>query len=347
MHDVAGADIDPRDSAEVANAVAQWATVRFGGAVDVVGIPRAIVGGLDSYVHFVDFTGTQLPAEWRQPLVVRVLPSPNRLAQAEREAAVQTWCADNGYDAPRVLAVMKPDELIGLPVQVMERAAGSVMASKMTSRPWKTRALVDGLAALAVRLHSMPTAGWPGPDEPQAAVDQRLSLPRRVVAALDIPELANGLAQAETLAATSVSGERVVCHGDFHPLNVIIDGGEASVIDWTDAALGPREADVSRTALLFSVAVIAAKNSTERAVLARVGPRMARRYVHTYERHAPLDHALMKRWDVFHALHGWAQLEMLHAGGFEGESSSSPDAVAAGVRVLVRQRFEAALAAAI
>lgn len=345
MHYVADPEVNARDAMAVAQAVASWASRHLGATVEVSGQPTTVTGGLDSYVHFVDFSGDGLPPEWRRPLVLRVLPAVDRLAQAQREASVQTWCAEQGYDAPRVLAVLGPDEVIGLPTQVMERAAGRPMVEAITGRPWQTRRRIHELAGLAVRLHALPTAGWPGPDERLGVLDHRLSLPRRVAATLDVPELTSALSAAEALAPRAINDERVVCHGDFHPLNVIVDDTRASVIDWTDAALGPREADVSRTALLFDVAVIAAKSAVERAVLSRVGPRMSRRYVHAYEQHAPLDHDLMKVWEVFHALHGWAQLEMLQAGGFEGESSSAADSVDPSVKLLVREHFESALAA--
>ena len=339
------ADVNPRDATEVAAAVAQWAAAHFGSAVGVASTPRTVTGGLDSHVHFIDLTGGSLPPEWRGPLVIRLLPTADRLDQARREAAVQTWCADNGYDAPRVLAVLEPSEAFGLPVQVMERAPGGTMLDAIKARPWRTRSLISRLARLGAELHALPTHGWPGPDDPLAAVNQRLGLTRRVVATLGNDELEAGLQSAERLVPRATSRERVVCHGDFHPLNVIVEGDRASVIDWTDAALGPREADVSRTALLFSVAVIAAGSTVERAVLSRVGPRMARRYLRVYEQHAPLDHNLLRVWEVFHALHGWAQLEMLGAGGFGDESSSEANSIDPSVKLLVRQRFEAALAA--
>ena len=339
------ADVNPRDATEVAAAVAEWAAAQFGGAVLVTGTPTTVTGGLDSYVHFAEFRGDGLPPDWRRPLAVRVLPVADRLPQAEREAAIQTWCADSGYSAPRVLAVIDPSEAVGLPVQVMERASGSVMIDVIKRRPWQTRSLITSLAGLASRLHSLPTDGWPGPDDPRGAVDQRLGLTRRAVEARPGSDLAVALEAAEAFAPRALGTERVVCHGDFHPLNVVVDGTRATVIDWTDAALGPREADVSRTALLFSVAVIAAGSAVERAVLSRVGPRMARQYLHVYEQHAPLDHDLMTVWEVFHALHGWAQLEMLEAGGFDGESSSTADSIDPSVKTLVRQRFEMALAA--
>ena len=53
--------VDPRDPQAVADAVAAWASERFGGAVAVDGEPSAIGAGFDSYIHRVDLTGTALP----------------------------------------------------------------------------------------------------------------------------------------------------------------------------------------------------------------------------------------------------------------------------------------------
>ena len=152
-------------------------------------------------------------------------------------------------------------------------------------------------------------------------VDHRLSLPRQVVAQLDRPDLAAAL-DGPRLAPRALDGPAVVCHGDFHPLNVMVDGERASVIDWTDAGLGPRETDVARTSLLFHIAAIAADGAVERAVLKLAGPRLSRRYLKTYEAGARLDPTRMCMWEVLHGVHGWAQVEMLHAGGFEGSSSA-------------------------
>jgi aminoglycoside phosphotransferase (APT) family kinase protein len=136
----------------------------------------------------------------------------------------------------------------------------------------------------------------------------------------------------------------VVCHGDFHPLNVVVDGDEASVIDWTDAGLGPREADVSRTLLLFHMAAIAASSALERIALKVAGPGLARRYRRTYEAGSPLDPVLLRRWEALHALHGWSQVVMLHSGGFEGQTSADAGQIPPEVGDFLRSRFEAALA---
>jgi len=336
-------DVDPRDPAAVARTMAGWARERFGGAVEVVGSPSMIAGGFDSYIHAIDLRGDPLPAEWTVSPVVRLLPSPDRAPQAMREAAAQRWSAAQGYDAPKVLAVLGPEDGLGLPAQVMERASGTTMLAALTSKPWRARRLIDQLAELALRLHSLPVDGWPGSTDPIALVDQRLSLPRRVVEHVDAPGLQDALDRATELGPLAAAGPPVVCHGDFHPLNVVVDRDHASVIDWTDAGLGPREADVSRTLLLFNVASIAAETRLERAALRIVGPRLERRYRRTYEAGAALDPALMRRWEVLHAVHGWAQVAMLHAGGFEGASSADATRIPMGLIDFLRVRIDQAL----
>ena len=42
-----------------------------------------------------------------------------------------------------------------------------------------------------------------------------------------------------------------LCHGDFHPLNVLYDGGDHWIIDWVDATVGNPLADACRTYLIF------------------------------------------------------------------------------------------------
>jgi aminoglycoside phosphotransferase (APT) family kinase protein len=334
--------MDPRDAAATARALASWATERFGGAVSVEGEPRNIAGGFDSFIHAVDLSGAALPADWQEPLVVRMLPTMDRAPQATREAAVQGWSADSGYAAPRALAVLGRDDGFDLPTQVMERAPGTTMLDAFAAKPWRARRLVDQLAGLALRLHALPTDGFP-PD-PASLVDHRLHLPREAVAKLDRADLARALEQVERLAERAMDGPAVVCHGDFHPLNVVVDGDRASVIDWTDAGLGPREADVARTSLLFHVAAIAATSAVERAALKVAGPRLSRRYLRTYGAGGSLDPARMRVWEVFHGVHGWAQVEMLHAGGFDGETSADRGQVPLSVRDFLRARVQATLA---
>lgn len=335
--------VDPRDPAAVADAVQGWAAERFGVDVRLVEPASAVGAGFDSYIHLVHLGGSGLAAEWGEPLVVRILPSVDRRLQASKEAAAQAWATDQGFSAPRVLAVLAPEDLFGLPAQVMERAPGVTMLDALKAKPWTALRLVDQLAQLQLRLHSLDAATWPAGDD-GALVQRRLALPRRAVEVLDDPALRTAMERAESLVdGAETSRDAIVCHGDFHPLNVMVDGDRASVIDWTDAGLGPREADVARTLLLFNIAGIAATSSLERAILNRGGPWLARRYRRAYEQGESLDPSGLRLWEALHALHGWAQVEMLHAGAFASDSSSAGNEarVPRSVGAWLRARFDA------
>lgn len=340
--------VDPRNPRAVADAVLGWASERFGTDATLVGKPSAVGAGFDSFIHLIELRGDGLPEAWRLPLVVRILPTADRAERAEFEAATQDWAADAGYPAPRVHAVIPPGELLDLPVQIMERAPGVTMLDALKAKPWRARSFVDQLAALQLRLHALDTRSWPHPPSAAPLTDVRLSLTRRAVRELGDPDLAAALDRADALVASGATGEGelVPCHGDFHPLNVMVDGSRASVLDWTDAGLGPREADLARTVLLLNVASIAADRPIERAALRAAGPRLARRYRRTYERGATLHEGRLRSWEALHALHGWAQIAMLHAGAFGGESSSAGNAGRAPIELAhwLRARFESDLA---
>jgi aminoglycoside phosphotransferase (APT) family kinase protein len=69
-----------------------------------------------------------------------------------------------------------------------------------------------------------------------------------------------------------------LCHGDFHPFNVVGPLESPTLLDWLDACSGPPTADVCRTFVLWS----------------RSNPKLAELYVDTYARIAGA-----RREDVF------------------------------------------------
>jgi aminoglycoside phosphotransferase (APT) family kinase protein len=74
----------------------------------------------------------------------------------------------------------------------------------------------------------------------------------------------------------------VVCHGDFHPFNLLIDdGGKVTVLDWTGAAIAPAAFDVGFTTLLLRHPPLDAPPSLRPVINA--GARvLARRFLRNY-----------------------------------------------------------------
>lgn len=328
-----------RSADAVSEALARWLQARFGGDVEPVGEPAANADGFDSAIYFVRFRGSELPSEWAEPLVVRVKPDVDGMAVARREAAVQGWLADRGYPAPRILEVFGPDELTSRPTQVMQRAPGSMLIDRVVAAPWTFRRQIDQLAALQVQLHQLhPTAFPTGND----LLDQRLRLTRSLVERLDDDDLRAGLARVEVIAARLRDGPTVICHGDFHPLNVIADGGALCVIDWSDAAIGDRHGDVARTLLLFELAAIAAKSPLQRAVFRVAGPLLRRTYRRSYDRRWALDDDRLALWMPVHLLHGWTQAVGVQAGAF-GDDAGLGQRLGPELVDDLRRRFDAAI----
>jgi aminoglycoside phosphotransferase (APT) family kinase protein len=310
---------------------AAWAAAHFGGEIVVLAPATPIGTGFDAEIVRVQLGGSALPAEWRRPLILRLPPDAARLGHARDEAAVMTWCAERGYPVPRVLAVLEPGELDERPVQIMLRVPGVTMLDALKRAPWRARWMLARLADLHLRLHALAPAGWPLDRSPTALADRRLATTRRVVAASGDAALRAALDAAETLVPSLVTEAPVVCHGDFHPLNVLVDGSAAHVIDWTDAALGDHHGDVARTAVLFEIGGIVARNAIERVVLDVVAPRMGRYYVQLYDRGRDVDPGRLRAWSALHLLHGWAQM------------STSPERVPPGAPDELQRRAETLL----
>src|SRR6185369_9250667 len=82
-------------------------------------------------------------------------------------------------------------------------------------------------------------------------------------------------------------GERV-CHGDYHPGNVLLPADRTAVIDWVGAARGAAEADHARTLLLLRWAdPLPGTPVLSRALITAGRSLLAGRYARTYRRGAP------------------------------------------------------------
>jgi aminoglycoside phosphotransferase (APT) family kinase protein len=324
--------------AATAAALRSWLETEYGGTVLDAEAPGSNDTGRATLVHLMRFTGSQLPAEWRGPLVARIHQSRREEETSLREASIQRWCSERDYPAPRMVATFRPDELLALPVQVMERVPGITMLDALKKQPWRALGCIDQLARLQLRLHAISTAEWPEGPEPRLA-ERRLGRVRRVAEGADDPDLDAALERVDRLLPTLRAGTPVACHGDFHPLNVLVAGDRTSVIDWTDAALGDRHGDVARTMWLIRFGIPQTGMSRpQKAALSRFLGSLADRYVRAYSREHVLDPVRLRRWGAVQFLDAWG-----HAAAAIRDGQEPDEADLAGV-LWVRERFESALA---
>jgi aminoglycoside phosphotransferase (APT) family kinase protein len=187
---------------------------------------------------------------------------------AFREAANLSIVEARGLPAPRVIAVQQVNQRWGI---VMSKAGGASFAEALAGVPAQVAGHLDTMAALQARMHGEAGTGL-------ADVKARLrsNIARAaVLGSARQRRLLQGLAELP-------DGDRL-CHGDFHPWNILGPPGSAIVVDWLDAGSGPPAADVCRSYVLMS----------------RSAPELAAAYVDTYARVAGLDRREVFAWLPF------------------------------------------------
>jgi len=306
------------ESAEVSAAVRRWLTGQGYGAVTDGAPPERLTGGADFWVYGLRFAGPGLPQRWLAALVARVPAAAGRYDMLRRESAVQSWVAAQGYPAPEVLTVLAPGEALPWPVQVMARVPGVPLIAA-SGRPWGIPELMVQLGVAQAELHrlgSPPTDAHPG-----EVPGKWLWLAQRLAESGDAGELAASLRKIELVRGRLEVADPVVCHGDFHPLNVLAaPGGSAlHVIDWTNAGVGDRHGDISWTLLWFEIAAFAAPRPAARVLMRVLRRRLARAYLNGYRRVLPVDRERVRLWRPVSLLVIWSAAEASQRGFFGSE----------------------------
>ncbi len=155
----------------------------------------------------------------------------------EHEAKVQSFARDAGLSVPAVLGVRRISEReIALD---MAYVGGNPLIRPGMDKD-ERREAIRTLAALQCGIHQIDADGLP------KQVDQ---LARRIQSVQGLDDQRKDALLA--LLRRLDDGSRNLCHGDFHPLNVLFDGVQHSIIDWVDATGGNPLADACRTYLIF------------------------------------------------------------------------------------------------
>ncbi|HET7342041.1 MAG TPA: phosphotransferase, partial [Methylomirabilota bacterium] len=204
-----------------------------------MGPPVALTGGYDTEVYALDVRGA--PPAVPPARVLRMLRSHHDPARVLREEATQNTLAAQGYPAPRVLLASADPTILGAPFLVMERAPG---------RPL-TRAGIGALLRVLVeqhlRLHALDATPLARALGEWATLDGYFEAEERRIAAASLTGLGPLLAWCRR-ARPPEDRAPAVCHGDFHPQNILVrDGAVTAVLDWPNALVGDPAFDVAAT----------------------------------------------------------------------------------------------------
>ncbi len=267
-----------------------------------------VTRGWETYIYTFSLTGSDLDPAWERPLILRIYPGDDPAERALREAAVQRFAKEHGYPAPYPLALETEQSALGRPFMVMERAPGLTMLERIMGDPRLAFKLAPLMADLQVALHRLPVDGCPLPsDKPLVSRRLKEMQDARIQFELQLPpEAERALAWLADHRDMVVPEEVSLCHQDFHPLNIIVgDDGQATVIDWTGAALGDRHSDIANTLVLLETAPANPPKLQDR-LLARFGRGiLVWLYLRHYRRRLPIDRERLRFWQAMRAAEWW------------------------------------------
>jgi aminoglycoside phosphotransferase (APT) family kinase protein len=263
--------------------------------------PEPLSDGWETYTYALEFEpGAGLPRALRGPLVLRVYASPEGLPRAAHEFAVQGVLARRDFPVPRPVLLERGAATFGGPFVLMEQAPGRPLLRVLEAQPWRLWDLSARMARLHAALHRLPPDGVPAPAGP--FLPRRLEEPRGQIRDCGLRGLRAGF---EWLAKhRPAGGGEHILHLDWHPLNLLLaDDGRVTALDWAEADVGDRHADVATALLLARCAPAQVRGACRRLGLPLARGVTARHYLRTYRKALPVDGQRLSYYGAWAALH--------------------------------------------
>ncbi len=156
---------------------------------------------------------------------------------ARQERASTQAALDLGISVPEVGDIVSVD---GRPGLVLEHIRGVTMMSRIESDVSRAGCFARQLAEIHVAISSVVADS--------RLPEQSAVLHTKIARCESLTEPGRQKALA---SLTQMPRGNRLCHGDFHPGNVILSGDGPVVIDWIDASRGNPVADLARSSILF------------------------------------------------------------------------------------------------
>ena len=239
--------------------------------------PRRLPGGSDTYTY--RFRLNRAPGGLGEALVLRLYPRAHGTARTVRESRIQRALARTAFPVPNVHLTCTDQAVLGGAFFIMQFLPGELMS----------HAPIETIPAMLCRIHLALHRLDPTPVVESLREQGEIFSPHRA---------------EEELAAISAYARKYptlkpimdwmsdhlppppprlsICHGDFHPLNIVVQDGEVTgVIDWPEFMVGDPITDVATTMTLG----IPARHLFSLSSRHRIWDR----YLASYRREAPVD----------------------------------------------------------
>jgi aminoglycoside phosphotransferase (APT) family kinase protein len=202
----------------------------------------------------------------------------NDSADIHYEFQVNRYLTKSGISVPEAYEIVTINGKKGI---VFDRAEGNSLTSEILKSPSAALQSLKMMATLQASIHEKPA---------ESLKVHKCSLKLQIQASC--------LSETEKTAIldhlSDLPSDKQLCHGDFHPDNVLICAGTPIIIDWADAASGHPTADLARTILILRFGGL----KKDRTFLGLIRKWMCWFYIREYKKHRSFSVEECRMWEL-------------------------------------------------
>jgi tRNA A-37 threonylcarbamoyl transferase component Bud32 len=221
----------------------------------------------------------------------RIFRVPRREMDFDRiryEYDVYVSLKDSGIAAPRVYELVMIDKV---PAIIMQKVSGMSMMEMIRQRPFSIAQKAKELAGLHNEVLEVTAA--------ETIVNEKT----KAEYCLNASEyLDNAIKQFLLGILAELPEQNYLCHGDFHPGNIIFSDGTYYLIDWSAASRGDFVSDIAHTYILLKVVpCVPGVGFFMHAIQRFLGKIMAKKYLKHIRRIRPFAYDIFNKWVLIKA----------------------------------------------
>lgn len=220
--------------------------------------------------------------EWGEDKILKLYFSWYNNEWIKYEEGIGRNLVEQGVSCPKIYDTVKQEDRMGI---IYEKIKGISMLRLMEAKPWKAKYFGRKMADIHYEIHSSHCNKLP---EQKAHIEYAIR---------DSKELLGEKAERIINYLNSLPNGTSVCHGDFHPDNILQTDEKSVVIDWTNAYHGNPLGDVARTVLMLKSTYLPPDVSKIMIIASKViRSLICSGYIKEYTKKAGIEYKAVEEW---------------------------------------------------